>query len=649
MARRSSNHLTIASLTAATCTQHLLWLFGARGNAQLPSDYLKHLERTDVQTPQKELMTRRAFAAFARWNQGEKDSAYHTMESLSREYPNEIVLKLELARMAHRRGQFDSALRILADVEPADTELLTTKLLAELTLASKKGDIVRARDAFTALNDLELSAKLRMSLVAHAKTIGMEKEAIRLLDRLPRTDSLPIDQQIQLAQTIANSGESELAGEVAFSALQRLRGSSGVRSGSNSKNLDSLLALLRSLGRLEPLIEEAERQVKAAPRSIDLQLQLAEYYQLAGRLGDADAIWGAILQRNDFITADRLLARASHLKDVSRNNDAAEYYLRMIRESPSRFSQHYSDITRVISRTGRVSDLYAVLANTPPSLIPAYRIDDLLRLDGANEFGAVKREFLRNAMSSKSAAAILHEVIDAVPDSDPQVAKDLSQVAITAVSRPDAFKPDSSLWQVDSRSTDGVARGPLGALLTLAGTSSALTRATKSAIREANENAETAPTAEVVGALLDIRDAKEVSAACEKLYLWTERQRLAQRTSQRLPLSGGLLWQAGQVIAQSSVDGASGLAVELFEAAKCDPKVMSGQILNMESCIDSLMPTRTTIAPKNRDECCWKPTAETHGSSRIAPSPIGPSMNGYAQTNGTPKRYSILVIPLMRQ
>ncbi|MEL6109302.1 MAG: hypothetical protein AAFU85_25115 [Planctomycetota bacterium] len=546
-------------------------------DGSLPEDYLRHLERTDFDGPAQEKLTRRAFAAFARWNSGKREEAFTAIQTLAKDYPDNPILEIELARFAHRLGRSGQALTILENINPADTDLLITKLLAEVTLASKTGRILRVRKAFDALNELELSADIRMSLVAHAQSLGMEKQATRLLDQMPRTDTLPIEQQIQIAKTIANNGQSELAGEVAYSAFKRLTNNyTVIRRVANQGALEEVLALLRSLGRLEALIENAERQVAAAPTSIDLQLQLAEYYQLAGRLEEADQIWGTILQRNDFITADRLLARAAHLKDVSRNKDAADYYLRMVRESPSRFSQHYSDITRVISRTGRVEDLYAVLANTPPSLIPAYRIDDLLRLDGANAFGERKRKFLRNAMSSKSASAILHEVIAAVPESDQAITEDLSRVAITAVSRPDAFKPNSSLWQVDSRSTDGIARGPLDAILALARVYEPLKRATRSAIRAAMEADETAPTAQVVGALLDIRDDSKLASAAETLYLWSERQRLAQRTSQRLPLSGGLLWQAGQIIAASQVENATGLAVELFEAARCDPKVLSG-------------------------------------------------------------------------
>ncbi|MEO1527391.1 MAG: tetratricopeptide repeat protein, partial [Planctomycetota bacterium] len=545
----------------------------ARGDAVLPESYLKHLERTDFDAPPDELLTRRVFAAFSRWNRGDKENAYASLETIVADYPGEAVLQVELARFAQRLGRLHTALRLLGQVEPEDRDLLICKLVAEATLASKTSNIAQARDAFLALNDLELSADLRMNLVGHAKSLGLTKVATAILERMPQTDTLPIDQQVELAVTVANSGETKLAGEIAFSAFQRLTAN---RNSRNRRALDKVLALMRSLGRLEPLIQEAELQVRSSPDSIDLQLQLAEYYQLAGRIEDADKIWGNILKRNDFITADRLLARASHLKDVSRNTDAADYYLRMIRESPSRFSQHYSDITRVISRTGRVEDLYEVLSNAPPSLIPAYRIDDLLRLDGGNELTDAKRKFLRNAMSSRTAASILHEVVSALPDGDSGVGKELSRVAITALSRPDAFKPDSSLWQVDSRSTDGIARGPLSALLSLMRESDSLTRATRSAIREASNDDETAPTAEVVTSLMDIIEEKNVAEACEKLYLWTERQRVAQRTSQRLPLSGGLLWQAGHVIANCNLDGASGLAVQLFEAAKCDPKVLSG-------------------------------------------------------------------------
>ncbi|WP_149497494.1 tetratricopeptide repeat protein [Roseiconus lacunae] len=586
--------VTIKSpLSADLLPQNVITEFGSflpekpnssgRAQFQVPEEFLEFLDRPVEDANEIEKKTRDVLTAYAHWWANDATECYQRINRLCTQFPDDVDLRIEQARLASEVAQPRIALQKLDSFEPLDSRMLVRKEMAAMNLASRIGDTERARAAAERLFGLRIDTTTQLALTEQLRQLGMNDQAKAMMQRLRGGRQKDERTQIQIANAFLSSGDPEAAAEVAYSVLRKLNGGR-----STTNNADyyrrQVVTILRNAKKLDPLIERAKRRLELAPNSRRAMNSLAELYSAAGKTALANEILGKLSESSGKDSATQLLARAESLKSAGKNKEAVEAYLQAYIKKPDAFRSDFYQMYSPARNLTETEFAFKLLNQIDPNAIPAYRIDELLRMgrNGNSSYSEAKRDFLRRMLRRSDLQNYLFSIVRNIPPNERVKIPEVDRTIIDAACEETAFNARGSYWNIYSYTGAGKASGGLEELLAIVKRNQKYRnqfREAATAAKEADQE-EHGLTATLLLSLVEIvcddDDAEDTSKAKEEtrasydaihqLFVQENRERTIKK------VAPALIWQAGLALEEDdfALENKTELLVDLYQTACID-------------------------------------------------------------------------------
>jgi len=542
------------------------------GEKKLPDDILAYLTEIPEEASPGEVKTRRCLAAFHDWWNEKPDLCFEKLVALCEEYPNDVDLLIEQARLASELSQPRRALEILDSFSPLDSEMLARKEMAAMNLAAELGDVKRAALAAERLYGLKMETQTQLALIDQLRRLGMQDRATAMLRRLRSNRSQQDDAtQLQIARSFLNDGDQLAAAEVAYSVLKRLnRGRSSQNNVEYYRN--QAYEVLRSAGRLEGLIETAEQRLESAPTSTRLKEELAQLYTAAGREEDANRLWDEVSD-DDEVNPQRLVQRAQSLVQAGKREAALDAFLDAFERSPVLIGNHYYEMQQAAEDDDDLVKVYDRLCQINVSSIPSYRVSELLQLGNhrgsdSKELLASRKKFVSAILSKGYDSRVLTEVLQSLPESELKNFPAVRKAMVERFCTEEAFKPDSGLWAIYSYSDYGKANGALAPVVRMLRSSEKARSKFEETLAELQKNDKSEPIAILLDSLIAIADKQRQDEAIRSLEELVPLIQAKQKENAPAKIPGSLLWQAGLLLEESVVaEKRPGIITAFYEKA----------------------------------------------------------------------------------
>ncbi len=506
---------------------------------------------------------RATLAAFAHWWAEDLSSAYDLLAAATERYPDDHDLRIEQARMAAELNRPQAALDALDAIEPLDQATLRIRELAAMNLATKLGRLERAKTAAQRLFGMRLDSATEMALADQMNRLGMQSMATAVLQRSQRRGGQSVNDLLQLAQRFLDAGENDAAAEVAYRSLRQ----AGGQAASNSDYYrQQAVRLLQQVGRLDKLLEQAERRVEAAPNSLPLKTELAELYTAAGRRDDAEKLFEQIaeLQPND---PKSMWESGKRLSGAGKHAEAVDKFLAAIDKDPQLLQREYYEFERAVTSSKEYDKAYLALAKIDISQLPSHYLGQMARLyrRGSTEPSEAAQAFLDHVFDTAPVGALGHVLRDVGRDSHIAESEAMAKVVRRIFSNKSTFQPGNSFWQGNAYSSGGNLMGPLAPCLNAIGADEDLADFTRQQLTKFASEESTETLANVLLLAVNI-DSLELEPAERRL------NELVQADKNAVPYQ--LWWQIGQIFEKKS--GFEHLGVVALEHAQSYGNTRSG-------------------------------------------------------------------------
>ena len=515
---------------------------------EIPEAVIESLEAPLAGAGPDEQKTRWVVAAYARWWANRPQDCYESLVKLCEKYPSDVDVQIERARLASELKQPRVALQALDSFNPLDSKMLVRKEMAAMNLAAEIGDTERAKIAAERLFGMRLDVNTQLALADQLKRLGLKDRADAMLQRTRSGRTKDESTQIRIAQAFLAAGKKESAAEVAYSLFRRLASGRSTQRSNATYYRQQVVSILKSAGRLDPLIERAKRRVETSPKATRPKMELAELYVAAGRPQDADKLWDTLSEEDAPVNAQQMITRAETLAKAKKYDEAVNLFLDAFEKDPQRFSNDFYKMTNVVRRAGEkaTDKMFERLLDFPIEMIPSYRMDELARLGSRDKMSKAKRNFIGMLFKSRSAKNEIYSIARGLSETQRQQIPEYREALLSAVCSSDAFTSGSTFWQVRSRGSGGRAYGPLEDIVTLMKTDKKAAKTYRDAAAKALENESQKPTAAFMLALLNAAEPEQLEASVETMRGIIKHD--PDDTSAPAIVSYGLLWQAGQVL-----------------------------------------------------------------------------------------------------
>lgn len=426
----------------------------------IDEEMLNHLVAPLADAPVFELKSRAALAAYGYWWMDRPQKCYDILANLSKQYPDDVNIRVEQARLASELGNDREALDILNSFEPLDSKMLVRKEMAALNLAARVSDEKRAAQAAERLFGMRMDTATQLALSDQLRQLGMKDKAAAVLQRLRGGRKQDDSTSLQIARSFMNAGDKEAAAEVAFQVLRSVNRSRN-QQGNYEYYKRQAVEILKSANRLDPLIAMAKRRVDSAPKSVAARTELAELYAAAGKKEEADKLWAGI-SKDAPINPTQLMTQAKGLAQAGKNKEAVALYLKAFQKQPQLISNNYYELSRAAQQAKAWEDVYTGLLKIPANRIPEYRVREFIEGDYNNRsapFSDAKMKFVLHVLESGTEGRSLDVILSRITDKQKEQFPQIRKAIIRIVTSDAAFQPGSQTWAIRSYSSNGVVNG----------------------------------------------------------------------------------------------------------------------------------------------------------------------------------------------
>lgn len=569
------------------------WSSERRQLMSLPPSTTSHLQEPIAGETAAEAKIRSVAAAYAkRWND-DVSGCYRAIVAIGKRYPNDIDLTIEKARLEADLNQPQLALRTLDSFEPLDSDMLVRKEMAAMNLAAEIGDRDRAAIAAERLFGLRMSRDVQLALVDQMRRLGINDRADAILQRARGGKRVDVRTQIRIAQSFAAGGDKSTAAEVAYQTLRQLLG------GRQQQNVDyyqrQAVSILQSAGKMNDIIESAERRLESAPKAGRLRRELAALYTAAGEPQKASELWESD-DASGNETPQAMIARA---KDMLRSNrsknaeKAVDLLLEAFAKQPRLLDQNWYDLRNASQQIGNKDRIFDAMRKIDLRQVQSYRYNEMIQLDYSQptSFTKSQRRFVEHLFSCAQDARSTAGILRAIPVSELSRPGKLRDLATEQFCSQDIFEPDTDLFSATNFSGDGVVNGILPQLIGVVVDPQVrpkMEAVIEDAIKSDGETAESvAATAKLIRALMVLKSgridgektpASETSASkaaelfgevCEQL----DAPEKKVKTSDAKPLINGMLvHQAAQMVKEvKDLPSQQAIVLSLYRYASDQP------------------------------------------------------------------------------
>ncbi|MCI0361269.1 MAG: tetratricopeptide repeat protein, partial [Planctomycetaceae bacterium] len=331
----------------------------------LVSDLLKHLsERADKAAAGDKIYAVLALAYTQIWND-DQETGLATLAKAVELAPQDVELRIEVARLLMQSQRLDEALAMLDAVTPLDQRILQLQETLALDIAVRLGDHERAKAAAVRLFGLRLTPEIQVQLAGQMRRLGMADEADAVIARAQRQAGNRLSALAALMGQYQSEGRMEIAVQAAYQILRRSRTLPAAQQARGISTVDSsyrqsALACLSQAGKLKELIAGVEAQLARSPQSTQLNETLAEYYQAAGDVQkQLDLQAKTVELRPD--DAELRYRYASVLYSRGKYPEACDHFRLAILKQPRLLGDRYWEAQEAFRMAKREADLVKLL------------------------------------------------------------------------------------------------------------------------------------------------------------------------------------------------------------------------------------------------------------------------------------------------
>jgi len=439
-------------------------------------------------------------------------------------------------------------------IHPTDLATLQTRELAAMNLASELGQIERAKTAARRLFGMRLDHDTEMALAQQLSQLGMPEMATAVLQRSRRRGGKSTQELLALAKRFASAGDKEAAAEVAFGALRKLQ------KGRNNQShyRQQAVQILKSAGRLEKLLKQAEKRVASAPKSVRLKLELADLYTAAERKEDADRMFEEItkLQPND---AGTLWRTGQQLYRAKKYGEAIDKFLAAIEREPSRLQQGYWELQNAARQGKQTDKVYRAMIKMDLKQIQPHVLSNMLSMrnrDRTKKPSEAATEFVDHLLKNAPAQSFGQIFRQLTNDKKLLKSKGVTDAIERVFADKQIFDPSSPFLQRVSYSSEGL-MGPLKpCLMAIEGNEEVTKRVRDLVVKHAEADEKN----ELPRLIVLMIDSSELSIE----QIESKVQPFLDNQKSLIPYT--VWWEFGQLVAGKS--GHESLVVKLLEHAK---------------------------------------------------------------------------------
>lgn len=366
--------------------------FDLHKKADLLSDYVAHLRTLLDAARGAEKLYLQLALGYVQWWSNDKDEALSSLTDAVQSAANDHNLLLEVSSLRELNNDFDAALTLLDSFTPLDTQMMQRREEAALRLAERTGNLERARQAADRLFGLRLDADKQLELAGKMHRLGMAEAAETVLGRAQRQAGNKTATLVRLMNQYQGQNQIDLAVQIARQILRKGPSNFNPRGGDETDGARSqAISVLARSGQLKDMIERAEAQLKASPKSIQIHQTLAGYYQAAN---DKKKLKEIVLKTAELKPQDGKLRwqAAQQLQQAGDRDAAIAQYKIGIKLEPSLFSNRYWEVQQLFASANKLDELAQVFDEIDLRKIGSYwtvmePVSALLEQDNTKDLG----------------------------------------------------------------------------------------------------------------------------------------------------------------------------------------------------------------------------------------------------------------------
>ena len=436
----------------------------ARLSLSTPDDLIERLQSPlDGATPHEQKL-RRIVAAFAAWWDNRPFDCYLQLDRLADEYPDDVDLQIEAARLAVVAKRSKKGFERLNRINATDDATRNQVAIARIVLAAKTGDDGLVRSSANQLLARPIDASTRTFLLTQLQKHATRSQAMKTLGQAisqapytrptPRVIRNDDKDRMELAESLLESGDATTASEVAYSIIYERQNASKVDRSATRRRAIEILA---QTGRLQPLIATTERKFRAAPNSDAYRQELADLYVAAGQPEKASTLWKQVIEALN-LSPRQIVIRASAMRGRRDYHHAAMLYLYAFKADPELWESHWNVFTESASMSSSQDIIFDQLCSIDVSNSKPFSLCSLIRMRGSGAFSDAQRRFAKHVINThRGMGSHLDLLLSAIPPEEREQIPELRALMIGAVTAPEAFDSQSPLWNLA-----GSSRGQFG-------------------------------------------------------------------------------------------------------------------------------------------------------------------------------------------
>lgn len=539
-----------------------------------PDELLERLSgRFQGATPHEQKL-RRVVAAFATWWDKRPIDCYLQLQQLADEYPDDIDLQVESARLGVIVGRTQMAFKRLDRAKAHDDATRNQVELARIVLAAKTGNDALVRSTAQRLLGQPIDASTRSFLAAQLQDLVTKNQAVqstvqaiarsRTVRMSPKRLASDDERKLNLAKMMLDSGDLVTASEIAFSIVNRRQ--SAVKVDRSTTRSQAIEILVRT-GRLQALIEMTRRKFIASPDSDAYRHELADLYVAAGEPDKASLLWEEVIEALK-LSPRQIVMRASTMRGRREFHHAAMLYLYAFERDMGLWDSHWNVFVDSASMSTSQDVLFDQLCKLDVRALKPFTLCDAIRISGSGPMSESQQRFARHVVTNHpEVKENLDLVLAAIPKPERHAIPELKLIMVNAITAPDAFTLESPLWTLRSWSEAGLVKGLLGDEMQMLWENPDAAKKFLAVVDA--EPVRSRPIARLLKAIFELNSAErrtQATGIIAELCPAKFDKPLDSGSDDRFP--PGLLWQVGVLIESiDAIENKSLLKVGVYQAA----------------------------------------------------------------------------------
>ncbi len=291
-------------------------------------------------------------AIIAFWRRDYQE-AEHQMALALKFAPVTERLHMMQGELFEQEGKIAAAVKVLDAIEPSDQHVMQQRELTVLRLATREGNVPRAKLAAERLFGLRLPGDLQVVVADQMQQLGMLEQAEAVLARIQRSSGNSLATLVTLMNQYVRQNQADAAAQIAREILRKFPRLS-IASTSNADRSyyrDPAIQTLVRTGKIKDLIARLQSQLRVTPNALPLLQNLLDYQVAVNARPESIALARRIvkLRPQDFKLRFEVALELAKLEpDLS-----LEYFSAAIKADPSLIQYNPSEVIAVFSNSNR--------------------------------------------------------------------------------------------------------------------------------------------------------------------------------------------------------------------------------------------------------------------------------------------------------